>query len=110
MSVQASRVSYNLVNIGMELGTQVGSNTTMFGSLHFQSASLNNKTVSAAFDRNQAGFNVTANSAMSSNSKLMTGLRHKYASGTVFQASVGASQSWERSTDLVGNASLTVPF
>jgi hypothetical protein len=110
MSVDSKRNSYKLWSIGMELGTQLTSSTTMFGALSYQSGDLNNNVVTAGFDGNQARFNVAANSALASNSKLMTGLRHKYASGTVFQASIGASKSWERKTDMVGNVSLMVPF
>lgn len=110
MSVDAKRNSYKLWSIGMELGTQLTSSTTMFGALSYQAGDLNSDVVTAGFDGNQARFNVSANSALASNTKLMTGLRHKYASGTVFQASVGASKSWERKTDVVGNVSLLVPF
>lgn len=110
MSVNASRNSYQLFNIGMELGTQLSTNTTVFGALSFQSGSVNHKVVTAGMDGNQVRFDVDANSALSSNSKLMTGLRHKYAGGTVFQASLGATKSWERKTDMVGNVSVMVPF
>ncbi len=110
MSVDAGSHSYKLWTIGMELGTQLTSATSVFGALSYQSGNLNKNTLTAGFDGNQARFDVSANSAMASNSKVMTGFRHKSAGGTVFQASIGAVRSWESKTDLIGNVNLMVPF
>jgi len=53
---------------------------------------------------------VDANSALSANSKLMTGLRYRDQKGNTFEASIGGSRGWDNKTNSLANVSFFMPF
>lgn len=68
---------------------------------------MNRNTMTAGFDNNQAKVAVEANSALSSNTKVMTGLRHRYASDVRIDFSLGLARSWDSKSDVMGRVVLS---
>lgn len=110
MAVHADRHRYTLLDLGVEMGRQVSASTHWYGSAHYQSGKLNQSTITAGFDNDQARVTVAGKSALSSNLRLMTGLRHQYSPDTSIDASIGVARGWDRSSDIQVRVGLTKSF
>lgn len=110
MAVHADRHRYTLLDLGVEMGRQVSASTHWYGSAHYQSGKLNQSTITAGLDNDQARVTVAGKSALSSNLRLMTGLRHQYSSDTSIDASIGVARGWDRSSDIQVRVGLTKSF
>jgi hypothetical protein len=110
MSIHASRYGFKVVDLGVEFGGQLNSSTQWYGSVNYQMGDLNNNTVKAGYDNDQAQFSVEAKSAMNANGKLLTGIRHKYSSDLTLDASIGLARSWDRLSNFLGRVELTKSF
>jgi hypothetical protein len=110
MSIHASRYGFKMMDLGLEFGNQINSATQWYGSVNYQLGDLNKNTVKAGFDNDQAQFSVEAKSAMNSNGKLLTGLRHQYSSDLTIDASIGLARSWDRQSNVLGRVELSKSF
>lgn len=110
MSIHASRYGFKMMDLGLEFGNQINAKTQWYGSVNYQLGDLNKNTVKAGFDNEQAQFSVEAKSAMSSNGKLLTGLRHQYSSDLTIDASIGLARSWDRQSNVLGRVELSKSF
>jgi len=110
IAIDSTRYSYKLMDLALELGSQINSHTSWYGSVTYQAGDLNKNSVTAGMDNDQARFTVTGKSAMASNSRLMTGLRHQYSPDTSIEASIGVARGWDRSNEIQANFGLIKSF
>lgn len=100
LAVHKDTYDYKQIDLGVEVGAQVNSLATWYGSLHYSAGTRNKDTVTVGYDNDQAKFTVTGRSAMSSNTQLMTGIRYQYAPDTSFESSIGVSRGWDTGSDV----------
>jgi autotransporter-associated beta strand protein len=110
LSVHADRYSYNQVALAVELGKQVTSLSSWYGSLNVQTGNQNKNSVTVGYDNDQAQFTVNGRSAMASNARLMTGLRHQYSQGTTLESAVGVARGWNGGSDVQARIGLMKKF
>jgi uncharacterized protein affecting Mg2+/Co2+ transport len=96
--------------LAVELGTQVTSLSSWYGSLNVETGNQNKNSVTVGYDNDQAQFTVNGRSAMSSNARLMTGLRHQYSQGTTLESAVGLARGWNGGSDVQARIGLVKKF
>ncbi len=110
MAVRSASYAYTLFDVAAEVGTQISTTSTWYGSVEYQAGNSNKNAVTASFDNNQARVTIDANSAMASNSKLMTGLRYRNSKGMAFETAVGAGRGWNGTTNYLVNLNISMSF
>lgn len=110
LSVHADKYSYNQLALAVELGTQVSSLTSWYGSLNYETGNQNKNSVTVGYDNDQAQFSVNGRSAMASNARLMTGFRHQYSQGTTLESAIGLARGWNGSSDVQARIGLVKKF
>jgi autotransporter-associated beta strand protein len=110
LSVHAEKYHFNQVALAVELGKQISTLTNWYGSLSYESGHHNKNAVTVGYDNDQARFIVNGKSAMTSNARLMTGIRHQYSEGTSLESSIGWARGWNGSTDVQARIGLVKKF
>ena len=110
MAVLEDSYRFNQINLGVELGAQISSLSSWYGSLNYEAGDQNKNSVTVGYDNDQARFTVNGRSAMASNTRFMTGIRHQYAPDTSVESSVGVARGWNGSSDFQARIGLLKSF
>lgn len=110
ISVHANRYGFKMMDLGLEVGGQINAATQWYGAANYQASDLNNYTIKAGFDNDQAIVNVNARSAMGANSTLVTGMRYKYSNDVRVDASLSLGKSWDRMSNFFGRVEISKSF
>ena len=110
MAVLEDSYRFNQINLGVELGAQISSLSSWYGSLNYEAGDQNKNSVTVGYANDQARFTVNGRSAMASNTRFMTGIRHQYAPDTSVESSVGVARGWNGSSDFQARIGLLKSF
>jgi hypothetical protein len=110
MTVHADKYHYNQLALAVEFGKQVTSLSNWYASLNYETANQNKNSVTVGYDNDQARFAVNGLSAMASNARLMTGIRHQFSQGTTFESAIGLARGWNGGSDVQARIGLLKNF